>query len=354
VSIQAERSEARGFTLIELLVVIAIIAVLIGLLLPAVQSARESARRMQCVNNLKQLGLAALNYESANGAFPIGSLGSAVQDPYASTGDTSGPCGFFLGHSAFVLMMPYYEAGNNYNAFNTLHSYGFVGNSTAGMTQINSLVCPDDQGWQQNPISEIQWVHGSYGMSFGRVEILAFTWITGGATPPAAGFPYAQTCNQGGADGMFDWGSSVSISSVTDGTSNTFLFGEMSRYTGETPSVVNFANVAGWFGDTDYPANTLGIPTAGAYVIPKLNAPPDTTGAVGQACWGPASLPTDWINIPACLNWGQWGFRSQHPGGANFVNTDGSVKFIKNTIGVPVYRGLATRAGGEVLSAEQF
>ena len=72
------------------------------------------------------------------------------------------------------------------------------------------------------------------------------------------------------------------------------------------------------------------------------------------ACFGPVVLPPDWINVPACLNLGQWGFRSQHPGGANFAFADGSVKFIKNSISVPVYRALGTRALGEVISADQY
>jgi prepilin-type processing-associated H-X9-DG protein len=75
---------------------------------------------------------------------------------------------------------------------------------------------------------------------------------------------------------------------------------------------------------------------------------------VFYACFGRVALPPDWINVPACLNDGQWGFRSQHPGGANFAFADGSVKFIKNSISVPVYRALGTRALGEVISADQY
>jgi prepilin-type processing-associated H-X9-DG protein len=250
------------------------------------------------------------------------------------------------------MMMPYFEATNGYNAFNTIHSYDFIGNLTATSTQVTALICPDDNGWTQNPAGEATWVQGSYGMSFGRNEVLAFNWINGPGSPPSSAYPYASTCNQGGADGMFDWGASVKIASVTDGLSNTFLFGEMSRYPGEPASPFNIANTAGYFGD-DYP-NPYGRPTAGAYVVPKLNAPPDTTGNIAAQCWATAVLPPDWIAVPACLNWGQFGFRSQHPAGANFGFADGSVKFIKNQINVPTYRALGTRALGEVVSADQY
>src|SRR6202166_3194786 len=113
----------RAFTLIELLVVIAIIAVLISLLLPAVQAAREAARRAQCVNNLKQIALAAHNYESANGRFPIGNRGLQVVYPGLP------PCGLSktstdpIGHSAFVFILPYLEDATLYNAFNIIRTY---------------------------------------------------------------------------------------------------------------------------------------------------------------------------------------------------------------------------------------
>jgi len=139
---------------------------------------------------------------------------------------------------------------------------------------------------------------------------------------------------------------------VTDGLSNTFLFGEVSRFVDEPASPFSIGNVTIEFQD-DYSPN-VGHPTSGAFVVPRLNAPPDKTGSVYAACFGSVFYPTDWIPVQACLNLGQYGFRSLHPGGANFAMSDGSVKFIKNSINVNTYRSLGTRAGGEILSADAY
>jgi len=163
---------------------------------------------------------------------------------------------------------------------------------------------------------------------------------------------------------MFAQEWAIRISQVTDGLSNTFLFGEMTRFPNE-PGGSNFGFnyiTGAWAGppwtskwpNVAWPSDNR--ITSGATCVPKLNSPADTTGSVYQACvaGGGAVFPTDWISIPACQNYGQWSFRSLHPGGANFAMADGSVKFIKSSIAINIYRALATRAGGEVLSADQY
>ena len=182
------RLRRRAFTLIELLVVIAIIAVLIALLLPAVQAAREAARRIQCVNNLKQLGLAMHNYVSANNSFPSGIVFNA----------NVAPCnGYYFGSNCqsttwFVLTLPYIEGGSLFNAFNfsigsegpmyvTGYPYGYLVNSTVFTTGIGSLQCPSDGDNTFNIASSsvgavlsgapaLSVTKGNYGVNWGNTD----------------------------------------------------------------------------------------------------------------------------------------------------------------------------------------
>jgi prepilin-type N-terminal cleavage/methylation domain-containing protein/prepilin-type processing-associated H-X9-DG protein len=350
------RHSPGGFTLIELLVVIAIIAVLIALLLPAVQSARETARRAQCVNNLKQMALAAHNYESSYGSFPMGNRALPL---YFSP--RFGTCDFrvWIGHSAFVFILAYVEDGVVYNAYNIQRPYSSVSNVTGISARVATYVCPSDTDAAPSPAGAITPSQSSYGTSRGLQETIIFNWATTFPFPdPKA--QYANTCNYGGGDGMFGPEGCVKIQGVTDGTSNTFLFGEMSRFRNEPAgSTFYFSNIAGywigppWSGPAPFWTNDARI-TSGAYQVPKLNAPPDTTGAVAAACLATAFYPPDWIPVQACQNMGQFGFRSLHPGGGNFAMADGSVTFIKDSINLAVYRALGTRAGGEAIGADQY
>ncbi len=338
---------AGGFTLIELLVVISIIAVLIALLLPAVQAAREAARRAQCVNNLKQLGLASHNYESAIGSFPMGNQG------YANFPSCGSRYPFdFRTYSAFVYVMPFMEGGAQYSAFNLTLAFNSPSNTTASAVQVAALVCPTDLPFTQIPPPNTPFVHSSYAMNRGRIENVIFTWGVNSNPDPKA--PYYKTCNMDPGDGMFGWESSTPIAAVTDGTSNTFLFGEVHRYRDEPASVFSIGNITTYF-LSDYNSQTI-VPTSAAFVIPRLNAPPDRDGSVFNDClMNPNVLyPPDWINVPACQNYGQYGFRSLHSNGANFGMADGSVRFVKEGINLQTYRALGTRAGGEIISADSY
>ena len=353
---------AAGFTLIELLVVIAIIAVLISLLLPAVQSAREAARRAQCINNLKQLALACHNYESSQGSFPMGNRAMADLNQLNA-------CSDYYGYSAFAYVLPFMEQGAGYASYNfnvkgdNYPDFASTSpNLTAGQQLVGSYICPSDQ-----PLASLDPTtyhtprnQASYGMSRGQQENIYFNWALSASLPDTTQ-PYAQNCNYGGGDGMFMPESVVRIQGVTDGTSNTFLFGEMSRFKNEPASSgFYFSNVVGAWGDSSFFSGGVRI-TGGAFVIPKLNAPADTTGSLLGLCFGTAVQPPDWFDpvknaagLNACMNLGQWGFHSLHPGGANFAFADGSVKFIKESINWQSYRALGTRAGGEVISADQY
>jgi prepilin-type N-terminal cleavage/methylation domain-containing protein/prepilin-type processing-associated H-X9-DG protein len=360
----------RGFTLIELLVVIAIIAILIALLLPAVQAAREAARRAQCVNNLKQIALAAYNYESAQGSFPMGDEPTRFIDP------VYGQCSGLYLYSAFAYMLPFMEQGTAYAQYNftipsDLYAQGITAGShpnfTAGYQLISSYLCPSDtpSSPEQLTVNYTARKQGSYAENRGRWENIASHWAVNAYPDP--GQPYYSTCNSGGGDGMFMPSSVVKISGVTDGTSNTFFFGEQSRFLNEPPgSQFGWVSLLSVWIDPNlsWPGSVFGgshavRPTAGAFVIPLLNAPLDQTGAIANACFAGTVQPPDWLKNAnpsggPCLQLGQWGFHSLHPGGANFAMADGSVKFVKSSINPFTYRALGTRNLGEVVSSDQY
>ncbi|MDG3004221.1 DUF1559 family PulG-like putative transporter [Paludisphaera mucosa] len=349
----------RGFTLIELLVVIAIIAVLIALLLPAVQSAREAARRSQCVNNLKQIGLALANYESANGTFPPGSIG------YGSK--PTADCAVKRRHTFLTLILPMMEQGAVYNAVNfsvpavaTVGPYGTavsgsVTNSTALTTTISSLICPSDLVVAPGTIvppggtGVKGYGQSSYSGSVGHKDVIH--WWYGCPAEPS----------QIESDGVFNADYNYPGAEISDGLSNTLFVGEVSKFRKDPdPALCNQ-----WGHDYLSYSSIAGVtrPNALAFTLAKPNSPmivPD--------------LPTDsyggdWDRNPTTRtqDFGQWGFRSMHPGGVNFVFGDGSVHFIKDSIevvGAPnptngwsspgVYRKLATRQGSETVSADAY
>jgi len=342
----------RGFTLIELLVVIAIIATLIALLLPAVQSAREAARRAQCVNNLKQLGLAAHNYISQSESFP----GNFYLHPNYASASYS-----WNNSSWLVMMLPQMEQQSLYNAVNFNFMWGpnklgnwnalYLGqqNQTVRMTVINAMLCPSDPSpaMDTNNADEIG-NSPSAGTSYvGNVgdNCLQCGFFTPGAITFCAAQGYNCRGNQLGdsannavgvpgqtsGSGIF-WRqcNGVRLPEIIDGTSNTFLAGEQ---------IMACTNWNAWseanqsIGSTALPLNYL----APGVALTQTGSIVKSTGGSDQG------------------NWHHWySFRSYHPGGANFVFCDGSVKFIKSTINMPVYQALSTRNQGEVLSSDSY
>jgi prepilin-type N-terminal cleavage/methylation domain-containing protein/prepilin-type processing-associated H-X9-DG protein len=364
----------RGFTLIELLVVIAIIAVLIGLLLPAVQSAREAARRAQCVNNLKQLALAAANYESSNQVYPPSNL-------YQTQGNSQ------FGFSHWVAMSNFLEQGNIFNATNFSIPWS-VANITVGAVRLSVLTCPSDpasgQTYTMGTMIGTSPVGASYfpypwtipaqfaGLTQG------YSFYSGNAGPwNANGFYINFTNGSLSADtnlGTYELGvicdqGKVTIGSITDGTSNTMIFSENGH--GILSRETSYAADRDFWNDGD-----PGIDVYEARFPPnmykKYQSPP---------------TPSFWFTNNAM---------SFHPGGVNVSFCDGSVRFIKDTIDswvitdttngialgtthvpypsatstgvaasdyglalspgayVGVWQRLSTRNGGEVISADQF
>jgi len=334
-----------GFTLIELLVVIAIIGVLIALLLPAVQSAREAARRAQCVNNLKQIGIALHNYHDLHKTFPIGTdtFNIAVANPP----NTCGGDWVARGHSMFTALLPHMEQQPVYNAINFTFPAGTSGRapvygvvpgmlqSTALLTKVNTYICPSESS-QQRPYqipgeSSVPYSMSSYAGVAGTYDI--FRWWYG---CPREIEP----------NGMFGKQYSYSIAENTDGSSQTIYVGETSRFKNppDDERIFNEWTRTLWFGYNASGSRTRPQGTALCYM--RINGP-----LIDDIASNDPFL--DGLN-PIYKNMGQFGFRSNHPGGANFLFGDGSVRFLKNTIAPGVLKALSTPAGGESISPDQY
>jgi prepilin-type N-terminal cleavage/methylation domain-containing protein/prepilin-type processing-associated H-X9-DG protein len=349
----------HGFTLIELLVVIAIIAVLIALLLPAVQSAREAARRTQCTNNLKQIGLAIFNYESGNGVFPAGAFTYDTRTP-AAAGNNCGGNFQPAGHSLFAFILPFAEQTAIFNSINFTFAAGggtqwglLPGrvNFTAYITRVETYVCPSD--FRHTPpalTANNAYSQSSYAASSGMRDI--YRWWYG--------------CpNEIDPDGAFGKNFVYRVADFTDGTSNTFFVGEKSRFINDPDGVFNFWNRSLWFGASLGTTRIQGFGTT----VPRPNA----SLLVNENSFCPGTLNVTgfvdgWAYNIQCQGMGQFGFLSQHPGGLNFLFGDGTVRFVKNTIdmgnlqnnppvalrNIGIYRALSTRSGGEVVSADSL
>lgn len=319
-------TQRRGFTLLELLVVIAIIAVLIGLLLPAVQRAREAANRTKCANYLRQLGLAATQFHDTNQKFPSGG------HPPASAGGI--PTG---GTNLWVELLRYFEQDNLYKKWD----YNDNRNNVAGgrnATQahvLKLLICPSDPlpadvVEHSAPITP-QWSWGFYGMSSYGGNAGTHSMLPG-ASPS---FPSISR------DGIFWIDSSVGIKDITDGTTSTLLFGERNHrdpeYDRRRPVVASGVAPIAQVGKWGFVPGTAGImANVTLHSAAPINYRMPTEGDV-SALWD-----------RTCA------FGSGHVHGANFAFADGSVRFVSEGTPLEILQALSTRGGGEVVSADDY
>ncbi|MDX1947835.1 MAG: DUF1559 domain-containing protein [Pirellulaceae bacterium] len=279
----------RGFTLVELMVVIAIIGVLVALLLPAVQSAREAARRMSCSNNMRQISLATHNYHDTLGSLPPASTNPALS-----------------GSSAFAAILPFLEANNAYNLYDFSQGNSAAANQQVVSQRIKAYLCPSCVFLRPVPISGCDAndrAPGTYAFCVGSNDPYGSVEPTNGAIWTANG----QVTN---------------FASITDGTSNTFLAGE-----------------SHWaFRDYLWTSGTCSGQIRGGFSY--WSSPyPLATAFSTRGTFNPQAMAGDSTRL--------YNFRSSHPQGVNMTLCDGSVRFVYQSIDRSVLEACATRAGGE-------
>ncbi|WP_406697342.1 DUF1559 domain-containing protein [Singulisphaera sp. Ch08] len=319
---------SRGFTLIELLVVIAIIAVLIALLLPAVQSAREAARRLQCTNNLKQIGLAVHNYHDIHGVIPKGGYGGGMGVPALWNTATAQSRRMA---SWGTVILPQMEQAPLYNSFNTGFWYLEPPNYTTSRTLLSTFLCPSNPAGSpmkpngDNITSQPQYCRNDYAGNWGERALRCF---------PATSCQnnYSDQGDQSGAGrGVIMFGSEINVNlvSVTDGSTNTIVIGE-------APEALHGL----WAGHKNFLDQSAPI---NARFGPFSSTP-------WQSCQVVAGSAS--IGKLGC-DYGQE-FHSYHTGGVNFLFLDGSVRYLKESIQPKILAALLSRKGGEILSAGDF
>ena len=339
------KDRSGGFTLIELLVVIAIIGILIALLLPAVQAAREAARRMQCTNHLKQIGLAIANYEASVGCIvpgylsttePHGWAGVAGYDPDPATGD-NGP-----GWGWLSLLLPYAEQRPLHEAINFSLPTWVVENGTVVRVQVNGALCPSatnptptcamvDASGNPLPVANREFARAHYQYNQG--------WNDTGM-PASVNYDDPNK----GCNGLMYRNSHLTYAAVTDGLSNTVAAGEKAPYladatwVGIIPGYRHFAYNAfasagtGGLGvNYDYASAILGVHSGPSlYESPVVIHPPNS----------PLGHTDEMYSL--------------HPGGGNVLMGDGSVRFIKQSINLLTWQALSSRGNGEVIGGDSY
>ena len=353
----------NGFTLVELLVVIAIIGILVGMLLPAVQQVREAARRTECSNNQRQLGIACHNYESAFGSFPDGL--------YCSDADNSSGGAYnitWYGHTVFAKILPYLEQGNVFEQFNfDLSAAAAVSNTTDSngnfgldaiiaeiptAATVPSFICPSDfleinpvfldwnsQGYSRGWHGMTSYLanggtHSTYFRDFGMQDNGVF-YMTGPGSLPS---------NPSETPNLSKNARACKIGQIYDGTSNTFLFGERYHFDPNFDSILHESSSTfsrypiakwgawGWIGG--------GNGTTHIFGSTRLDAPINYQT--------PADASANYSNVNIRMS----AYGSGHPGGANFALSDGSVRFVPETIDAISFQAISTREEGEAISIE--
>jgi prepilin-type N-terminal cleavage/methylation domain-containing protein/prepilin-type processing-associated H-X9-DG protein len=289
----------KAFTLVEILVVISIIGVLVALLLPAVQAAREASRRMQCQNNLKQIGLALLNYESSHKVFPPGYVSEVDNN-----GNDTGP-----GWGWAALILPHMEEASVFNRIHLDLPIEDASNKAARVSEIPGYYCPTED------YRHIWTAKRANGSQICEVAESNYVGVFGTTEPGVDG------------DGLFFRNSKVAIRDITDGTSKTLAVGERTHQLGHATWVGSVTNATLYPGDDNTQAQ--GVAEQGAGM---------TLGHVGEGV-GPGAVGED-VNQ----------FYSLHGSGTNFLFTDGHVNFLRADMDYATYVALATRAGGETIS----
>lgn len=302
------RRVASGFTLVELLVVIAIIGIMVGLLLPAVQAAREAARRMSCQNNLKQIGLAIHNYDSAFRQFPNVNANNTLS-----------------GGSLFTAILPVIEKANEFQLydFNLANSHVF-NRAVTGQT-IPFFLCPSSPMRRLVPgcSADSGRAAGNYASSIGTRDYDPYWAFSGRPRPSLNGaIVYTDTVER-----------RTSFRDVTDGTANTLMIGETA------------------YNLPDYRFTSGDCVGQSRFSFTYWSNPfPGSTAITTQYAFNPKDRPGDGIYS---ANWVR-SFRSDHAGGVQFCFVDGSIHFITDSINARVLDALATRAGGEVIDHNAF
>ncbi len=347
------RSNRRAFTLIELLVVIAIIGVLIALLLPAVQAAREAARRIQCTNHMKQLGLALHNYEGTNGSLPpqqaMTQVGTNVPTWYTSWGITA-------------RLAPFMEQGPLYNSMNFDLKYSDPVNTTVSYLQLSILLCPSERNQSitiyQDSINKLGFGLSNYGWCVGD------WYVFGGASGPSNRSAFA--VNRG-----------TRFASFSDGMTNSLLAAEVKTYQPLLKSCFSNGSGGTMSGLNDpfnvpSPRDSLAYVAAATSMKCKSADEGHTKWSIGSACYDgfTTALPPNsrvLVGTPAkdydlsTLDENNGGptfaavtSRSYHPGGVNALFGDGSVRFVKTSVDGNTWRSLGSIGSGEVVSANEF